>query len=77
MYRIVSLYDREPKPHKTLPAVLAALYDGGLVIPQGTAERPYLVANFVETIDGVVDLLQQDSSWKISRETNFAGTPTG
>jgi riboflavin biosynthesis pyrimidine reductase len=67
---IVTLYDREREPRETLPAALAALYDGGLVIPQGTAERPYLIANFVETIDGVVSfgLPGQEGGGAISGE---------
>jgi riboflavin biosynthesis pyrimidine reductase len=67
---IVTLYDREGEPRETLPAALAALYDGGLTIPQGTAERPYLVANFVETIDGVVSfgLPGQEGGGAISGE---------
>src|SRR5260221_7127077 len=67
---IVTLYDREHEPRETLPAALAALYDGGLTIPQGTAERPYLVANFVETLDGVVSfgLPGQEGGGTISGE---------
>ena len=34
---------------------MATLYGGGLLIPQHTSQaRPYVVANFVETIDGIV-----------------------
>jgi len=51
---LATLYEREPAPAGTLPPALAALYDGGLAIPEGTGARPYVVANFVETIDGVV-----------------------
>lgn len=67
---IVTLYDREREPRETLPAALAALYDGGLTIPQGTAERPYLIANFVETLDGVVSfgLPGQEGGGTISGE---------
>ncbi len=67
---IVTLYDHEREPRETLPAALAALFDGGLVIPHGTARRPYLIANFVETIDGVVSfgLPGQEGGGAISGE---------
>jgi riboflavin biosynthesis pyrimidine reductase len=70
MDRIVTLYERERAPRETLPSALAALYDGGLVIPQGTAERPYVVANFVESLDGVVSfgLPGQEGGGAISGE---------
>lgn len=52
---IITLYEREAVDSNTLPAALATLYDGGLSIPDGTAEGlPYVLANFVETIDGIV-----------------------
>lgn len=51
---MVTLFEREPAPRESLPPALAALYDGGLVVPEGTPERPYVVVNFVETLDGVV-----------------------
>ncbi len=55
MEPIITLYEREAAPVQTLPASLAELYGGGLVIPQGAQdERPYVFANLVETIDGVV-----------------------
>src|SRR5262245_33261293 len=67
---IVTLYEREQEPRETLPAALAALYDGGLVIREGTAEHPYVIANFVETIDGVVSfgLPGQEGGGAISGE---------
>jgi riboflavin biosynthesis pyrimidine reductase len=37
-----------------LPAALRARYDGDLSFPTATVERPYLIANFVSTLDGVV-----------------------
>lgn len=53
-----TLFEREPAPAGSLPDVLERLYDGGLVIPDGPVDgpgtRPYVVANFVETLDGVI-----------------------
>lgn len=37
-----------------LPDGLRAKYDGNLSFPPAPAERPYLIANFVSTLDGVV-----------------------
>ena len=52
---IVTLYEREPVSVDTLPVTLATLYGGGFALPQHVPqERPYVMANFVETIDGVV-----------------------
>lgn len=49
-----TLFARDPEPAETLPPALAQLYDSGLVVPEGTAQRPYVLANFVSTLDGVV-----------------------
>src|SRR5580698_3275922 len=38
----------------TLPEGLRARYDGNLSFPPAPEERPYLIANFVSTLDGVV-----------------------
>lgn len=54
MQPLRTLYTREPEPNDLLPSTLADLYDGGLAAPEGTAERPYVLANFVSTLDGVV-----------------------
>lgn len=52
---IVTLYEREPAPSDLLPPVLATAYGGGLIIPNSsTSARPYVIVNFVETVDGVV-----------------------
>ncbi len=52
---IVTLYEREHVPVDTLPESLAMLYGGGFALPESMPqERPYVMANFVETIDGVV-----------------------
>ncbi len=54
MEPIETLYERTPTPPTTLPPTLATLYGGGLALPQGKDGRPYVIANFVETLDGVV-----------------------
>jgi riboflavin biosynthesis pyrimidine reductase len=55
MNPIVTLYEREHVSIDTLPMTLATLYGGGFALPpRVTHERPYVMANFVETIDGVV-----------------------
>jgi len=55
MNPIVTLYEREHTPIDTLPVELAAVYGGGFTLPQHEPQRrPYVLANFVETIDGVV-----------------------
>lgn len=55
MEPIVTLYERDSVPADTLPATLAMMYGGGFALPQGEQQdRPYVMANFVETIDGIV-----------------------
>ncbi|GAC1433083.1 MAG: hypothetical protein NVS4B1_29980 [Ktedonobacteraceae bacterium] len=55
MEPIVTLYEREHVSADTLPAILATLYGGGFALPvRVQQERPYMIANFVETVDGVV-----------------------
>lgn len=55
MEPITTLYEREAASTQTLPASLTKLYGGGLLIPQGAQDgQPYVFANLVETIDGVV-----------------------
>src|SRR5215468_2558078 len=56
MESIVTLFEREPAPAETLPAVLANAYGGGFLVGEGWRpnNRPYVIANFVETLDGVV-----------------------
>ena len=55
MEPIVTLYEREHVPVDTLSATLATVYGGGFVLSERVQqERPYVMANFVETIDGVV-----------------------
>jgi riboflavin biosynthesis pyrimidine reductase len=54
MEPIHTLYERDPAPADTLPATLAEMYDGGLTLPPAHGDRPYVIANFVATLDGVV-----------------------
>ncbi len=55
MEPIITLYEREHVPVDTLPSELATLYGGGFALPElMQQDRPYTIANFVETIDGVV-----------------------
>jgi len=55
MEPLVTLYEREHVPIDTLPKTLATLYGGGFALPTFEQQnRPYVIANFVETIDGVV-----------------------
>jgi riboflavin biosynthesis pyrimidine reductase len=55
MQAVDTLYEREKVGRDTLPAELATFYDGGLSIPEGTEDgQPYVIANFVETLDGVI-----------------------
>jgi riboflavin biosynthesis pyrimidine reductase len=54
-----TLYERAPAPANTLPPELATAYDGGLVVPDGQpGERPYVLVNFIETLDGVISYTQ-------------------
>jgi riboflavin biosynthesis pyrimidine reductase len=55
MKPLVTLFERNPVPVETLPALLASVYAGGFAIPEESQpKRPYVFANFVETLDGVV-----------------------
>jgi riboflavin biosynthesis pyrimidine reductase len=54
MEPILTLYEREAAARDTLPPVLATNYGGGFVLPQEAREHPYVIANFVETLDGIV-----------------------
>lgn len=48
-----TLLDREPqRGQRLLPQSLLELYDGDLQFPAGPVERPYVIANFVSTLDG-------------------------
>lgn len=70
---IITLYEREPAPPDSLPLALAVAYGGGLIIPAGSpGTRPYVIVNFVETIDGVVsyDLPGKAGGGSISGEND-------
>lgn len=56
---IQTLYERTPAPRDSLPPALADAYDGGLVIADAQpGERPYVLVNFIESIDGVIAYTQ-------------------
>jgi len=44
-------HDQQPARH-TLPRALLELYDGDLQFPPAPAGRPYVISNFVTTLDG-------------------------
>jgi riboflavin biosynthesis pyrimidine reductase len=52
--QIVTLYEREEPKEQSLTSELRRLYGGDLYFPEPHSNRPYVIANFVETIDGVV-----------------------
>jgi riboflavin biosynthesis pyrimidine reductase len=55
MALIQTLMDREQDRFgAVLPPALRDLYDGDLSFPTSSAERPFVIANFVSTLDGVV-----------------------
>jgi len=56
MEPIRTLFAAQPtEPSGTaLPEGLRARYDGNLSFPSAPEERPYCIANFVSTLDGVV-----------------------
>jgi riboflavin biosynthesis pyrimidine reductase len=55
MEPIRTLLDRQnPVNPPVLPLALRTLYDGDLYFPPSAAERPYVIGNFVSTLDGVV-----------------------
>src|SRR5262245_59969089 len=70
MEPIQTLYDREPAPTATLLPPLREMYGGGLAFPLARDGRPYVIANFVATLDGVVsyDLAGQRGGGSISGE---------
>ena len=43
-----------------LPEGLRDLYDGDLHFPASSAQRPYVIGNFVCTLDGVVSFKTKD-----------------
>jgi len=48
------LFDRTPDLEPSLPTPLRELYGGHLGFPQNKSMLPYVIANFVSTLDGVV-----------------------
>jgi len=53
--RIRTLFDAESElPGRALPEALRSQYDGDLRFPVAPKESPYVIANFVSTLDGVV-----------------------
>ena len=51
--RLETLYERQPAASSALTEPLREMYGGDLDLPR-PPERPYVIANFVETLDGVV-----------------------
>lgn len=49
-----TLFDRAPDLEPSLPKLLRELYGGHLSFPQHQAALPYVIGNFVSTLDGVV-----------------------
>jgi riboflavin biosynthesis pyrimidine reductase len=70
MEPVQTLYEREPAPTATLSAPLSEIYGGGLAFPPALDDRPYVIANFVSTLDGVIsyDLPGQRGGGPISGE---------
>ena len=55
MDRIHTLFAAQPRPGaEVLPDDLRAVYDGDICFPAVPPGRPYVIANFVSTLDGVV-----------------------
>ena len=52
--QIITLYEREEPKEQFLTPELQRLYGGDLSFPKLDSNRPYVIGNFVETIDGVV-----------------------
>jgi hypothetical protein len=54
MALVRTLIERDSEPaQQVLTEGLRDLYDGDLHFPTGFAQRPYIIANFVRTLDGV------------------------
>lgn len=49
-----TILDRQQIAHPVLPTALRQLYGGDLAFPVAPKARPYVIANFVSTLDGVV-----------------------
>jgi hypothetical protein len=55
--QIVTLYEREEPKEQSLTSELRGLYGGDLSFPEPHSNRPYVIANFVETIDWSAPLI--------------------
>ncbi len=56
MEPIITLYEHDSVALTTLPPNLATHYGGGFTLPtqEVNTTRPYVIANFVETLDGII-----------------------
>jgi riboflavin biosynthesis pyrimidine reductase len=56
--KIITLFDRTTSltAENLLPEAITALYDGGLVFSSRPNDRPLIIGNFVQTLDGIVSL---------------------
>jgi riboflavin biosynthesis pyrimidine reductase len=54
--QILTLYEQERQGHGLLTPELERLYGGNLLFPE-LQDRPYVIGNFVESLDGVVSFL--------------------
>jgi riboflavin biosynthesis pyrimidine reductase len=52
---VKTLYDRTPSAG-LLSSELQHLYEGDLNFPEPSASRPFIIGNFVQTLDGIVSL---------------------
>lgn len=52
--QIRTILDLNDRGTRVLPAKLRRMYGGDLRFPRADRDRPYVIANFVSTIDGVV-----------------------
>jgi riboflavin biosynthesis pyrimidine reductase len=76
MEALTTLFDDTPQMagSASMPEELRALYDGGLAIPAGAApDRPYIIANFVQTLDGVIsfEIAGHDTGGDISGQSEI------
>jgi riboflavin biosynthesis pyrimidine reductase len=53
-FSLRTLFDNTPAGAAVLPPELRRLYDGDLRFAGGSADRPYVIGNFVSTLDGIV-----------------------
>jgi riboflavin biosynthesis pyrimidine reductase len=56
--KIITLFERTPPltAESLLPEAISAFYDGGLGFSSWPSGRPLIIANFVQTLDGIVSL---------------------